>query len=117
MSTELTREYISELKSILDKRDDSAALEKLDHLHPADIAEIYENLSVEEATYLYLLLDPEKASDVLVELEDDERESFLKALPSEVIASQFIDHMDSDDAADIIGDLEEEKNRRSAPYR
>lgn len=111
MSNELTREYISELKSILDKRDNRAALEKLDQLHPADIAEIYENLSLEEATYLYLLLDPEKASDVLVELEDDERVSFLKALPSEVIASQFIHHMDSDDAADIIGDLEEEKKQ------
>jgi len=111
MSNELTREYISELKTILDKKDNSAALEKLDQLHPADIAEIYENLSLEEATYLYLLLDPEKASDVLVELEDDERVSFLKALPSEVIASQFIHHMDSDDAADIIGDLEEEKKQ------
>ena len=66
MSVELTRTYVSELKSIIEKRDDSAALEKLDQLHPADIAEIYENLSLEEATYLYLLLDPEKASDVLV---------------------------------------------------
>ena len=111
MSKELTREYISQLKSILDQKDDSAALGKLDQLHPADIAEIYENLSLEEATYLFLLLDPEKASDVLVELEEDERESFLKALPSEVIASQFIDHMDSDDAADIIGDLTEEKKQ------
>ena len=111
MSTELTRTYVSELKSIIESKDDSAALEKLDQLHPADIAEIYENLSVEEATYLYLLLDPEKASDVLVELEEDEREVFLKALPSEVIASQFIDHMDSDDAADIIGDLSEDKKQ------
>jgi magnesium transporter len=111
MSTELTRTYISELKSIIEKRDDRAALEKLDQLHPADIAEIYENLSLEEATYLYLLLDPEKASDVLVELEEDEREVFLEALPSEVIASQFIDHMDSDDAADVIGDLSEDKKQ------
>jgi len=111
MSTELTRTYVSELKSIIENRDDRAALEKLDQLHPADIAEIYENLSLEEATYLYLLLDPEKASDVLVELEEDEREAFLKALPSEVIASQFIDHMDSDDAADVIGDLSEDKKQ------
>jgi len=111
MSTELTRTYINELKSIIEKRDDSAALEKLEQLHPADIAEIYENLSLEEATYLYLLLDPEKASDVLVELEEDEREAFLKVLPSEVIASQFIDHMESDDAADVIGDLAEEKKQ------
>jgi magnesium transporter len=111
MSTELTRKYVDELKSILDRRDDSAALEKLEELHPADIAEIYENLSLEEATYLYLLLDPEKASDVLVELEEDDREAFLKVLPSEVIASQFIDHMDSDDAADVIGDLSEDKKQ------
>jgi len=111
MSNELTREYINNLKSVIHKKDDSAALDKLDQLHPADIAEIYENLSLEEATYLYLLLDPEKASDVLVELEEDERESFLKALPSHVIASQFIDHMESDDAADVIGDLAEEKKQ------
>ncbi len=111
MSTELTREYINDLKSVIEKKDDSAALDKLTQLHPADIAEIYENLSLEEATYLYLLLDPEKASDVLVELEEDERESFLKALPSDVIASQFIHHMESDDAADVIGDLAEDKKQ------
>jgi len=111
MSSELTRKYIDELKSLIEERKDSAALVKMEDLHPADIAEIYENLSLEEATYLFLLLDPEKASDVLVELEEDERETFLKVLPSEVIASQFIDHMESDDAADVIGDLAEEKKQ------
>ena len=111
MSTKLTREYISELRSIIEVRDDRAVLEKLEALHPADIAEIYEGLSIEEAKYLYLLLDPEKASDVLVELEEDDREKFLEALPSDVIASQFIHHMDSDDAADVIGDLTEEKKQ------
>ena len=111
MSSELTREYLSELRSIIEMNDDSAALQKLEDLHPADIAEIYEGLSIDEAKYLYLLLDPEKASDVLVELEEDDREKFLDALPSEVIASQFIDHMESDDAADVIGDLTEEKKQ------
>ena len=111
MSTKLTREYISDLRSVIEARDDSAALDSLEQLHPADIAEIYENLSLEDATYLILLLDPEKASDVLVELEEDVRETFLKALPSDVIASQFIDHMESDDAADVIGDLAEEKKQ------
>jgi len=111
MSTLLTRDYINELRSIIEKKDDNAALEKLEQLHPADIAEMYENLSLDEITYLVLLLDPEKASDVLVELEEDERESFLEALPSEIIASHFIDNMDSDDAADVIGDLAEEKKQ------
>jgi magnesium transporter len=58
-----------------------------------------------------MLLDPEKASDVLVELEENDREKFLNSLPSDVIASQFIHHMDSDDAADVIGDLDEEKKQ------
>ena len=50
MSTELTREYISELRANIDIRDDEAALAKLETLHPADTAEIYESLSLEEVT-------------------------------------------------------------------
>lgn len=111
MNSELTRDYIGTLRSIIEVRDDKAALEKLETLHPADIAEIYQNLNVEEATYLFLLLNPEKASDVLVELEEDDREKFLEALPSDIIARQFIDNMDSDDAADVIGDLTEKKKQ------
>lgn len=107
MKLELTREYISELRAIIEARDDRAALAMMDELHPADIAEIYEELSIEEAKYLYMILDPEVASDVLVELEEDDREEFLKALPAEEIASQFINNMDSDDAADVIADLDD----------
>ena len=111
MSQKLTREYLDEILEAIKIRDDEASLLMLESLHPADIAEIYDELSIEEATYLYMLLDPEKASDVLVELEENDREKFLNSLPSEVIASQFIDHMESDDAADVIGDLDEEKKQ------
>ncbi len=107
MKLELTREYINELRAIIEARDEKAALSMMSELHPADIAEIYEELSLEEAKYLYMILKPEVASDVLVELEEDDRERFLKALPAEEIASQFIHHMDSDDAADVIADLDE----------
>ncbi|PLX11519.1 MAG: magnesium transporter, partial [Marinilabiliales bacterium] len=61
-----------------------------------------------EARYIHVLLDPEVAAEVLVELEEDDRERFLKVLPSEVIA-QFIDKLDSDDAADVIGEFTEAK--------
>ncbi len=111
MSQKLTREYLDEILEAIKIRDDDASQLMLESLHPADIAEIYDELSIEEATYLYMLLDPEKASDVLVELEENDREKFLNSLPSEVIASQFIDHMESDDAADVIGDLDEEKKQ------
>ncbi len=106
---ELTREYIDELKSAIEVQDERVAIGMLEDLHPADIADIYDELSIEEAKFLYLLLEPELAADVLIELEEDDRERFLKALPSEVIAKQFITDMDSDDAADVIGDLSDEK--------
>ena len=106
MKLEITREYINELRALIEARDDKAALAMIEEMHPADIAEIYEELSIEESKYLYMLLDPEIASDVLVELEDDDRERFLRVLPPETIASQFINNMDSDDAADVIAFLD-----------
>ena len=87
MSQKLTREFLNEMLAAIKIRDDAASMLMLESLHPADIAEIYNELTIEEATYLYMLLDPEKASDVLVELEDDDREKFLNSLPSEIIAS------------------------------
>ena len=106
---ELTIEYIEEIKAVIEAKEEAKALQLLDELHAADVAEIYDELNIDEAKFLYLLLDAEKAADVLVELEDDDRDRFLKALPSEVIAKQFISEMDTDDAADVIGDMSEEQ--------
>jgi len=105
MPFELSKEYISSLREIINSKDDKHAITLMEELHPADIAEIYDEISIEEAKFLYLLLDGEKAADVLVELEEDDRERFLKAIPSELIAKQFIHNMDSDDAADVIGEM------------
>ncbi len=109
MQFELSREYIDKLIHLIENKEDVAVKNLLDELHPADIAEIYRALNLEEARFLHLLLDQEKASDVLIELEENERKSFLKVLPGETIARQYIEHMDSDDAADLIGELSEDK--------
>lgn len=106
---EITKEYIDSLRNIIENKSEESAKMLMSDLHAADIAEIYKELTVEEAKFLYLLLDGEKAADVISCLEEDDRDKFLKVLPGKVIASQFIDHMDSDDAADIIADLSEEK--------
>lgn len=81
----------------------------LKDLHPADIAELCNELEPEEAKYIYLLLDNETAPDVLIEMDEDARKRFLDILPPETIAKRFVDHMDSDDAVDIIRELDEEK--------
>ncbi len=106
---ELTREYLNELREVIGTENESKAKELIQYLHAADIAQLYNKINIEEARFLYLLLEGETASDVLAELEEDDRERFLKVIPGEVIARQFIDNMDSDDAADIIGELSEEK--------
>ncbi|WP_297091738.1 magnesium transporter [uncultured Draconibacterium sp.] len=108
MSFEITKENIEQLRFLIEeqKKEEVAAL--MADLHPADIAEIMDDLSIEEAKFIYLLLDGEKASDVLIEIDEDDRRRFLKVLPPELIASKFIEHMDSDDAADVVAELDED---------
>lgn len=107
MQFELTREFIDELKEKL-SGNDSEALAMIEPLHPADIAEIFRELEQEESIRLYHLLDSEKSADVLVELEEDEREPFIEEMPGEMIARKVIDNMESDDAADLLSELTEE---------
>ncbi len=106
MQFELTKEFLDELTSaVADDNKDYIVL-KLEDVHHADIAEILDRVDLEEAQYIYRTLDEEKASDVLVELEEDVRDEFLKSLSAKEIAEQ-VDNMESDDAADLIQDLPE----------
>lgn len=109
MPFELTREYIEELKEAIKNEDSIAAQKMIGDLHPADIAEVFRGIADEEAKFLYILLDGEKAADVLIEMEEDDRESFIKILPGDLLAKKLINKMDSDDAADILGVLSEQK--------
>jgi magnesium transporter len=102
---EITREFIESLKTAVNANDEVQVYNLVKDLHSADIAELYGGLTIDEAKFVYLLLDSEKASDVLIELEEDDRERFLEILSGEVIARQFIENMDSDDAADILREL------------
>ncbi len=108
MEIEITREYIEQLKELVENQNESEIKNLLEDLHPADIAEIMEDLTIEEAKFIYLLLDNETASDVLIEIPENDRNRFLKVLPPELIASKFIEHMDSDDAADIVAALDDD---------
>ncbi|MDE6832439.1 MAG: CBS domain-containing protein, partial [Muribaculaceae bacterium] len=105
---EFTQEYLERLRDIIASRDDQAALSELEDMHPADIAELYEELDLEEAEYLYKLLADQTAADVLMELDEDERRKLLADMPAEDIARQ-IDYLDTDEAVDLIQDLPEEE--------
>lgn len=105
---EYTPEYLEHIRSIIEARDEAAASKELSELHPADIAELYQELDLDEAEFLYKLLDDDVAADVLMELDEDDRRKLLSTMPAEEIAKQFIDHLDTDDAVDIIQELDEE---------
>jgi len=77
-------------------------------LHPADIAELIDNLEEEEKIHLFSVLDVEKASDVILELTDISREQILEEISEEKL-TEIIDEMDSDDAADFIAELTEDQ--------
>ncbi|MGM9859490.1 MAG: magnesium transporter [Muribaculaceae bacterium] len=104
---EFTNEYLEQIRQIIASGDSQLASQELEHLHPADIAELYQNLDLAEAEFLYKLLDEETAADVLMELDEDDRLKLLEGMPSEEIARQ-IEHLDSDDAVDVIQQLDEE---------
>jgi magnesium transporter len=105
---ELSREFIEELDNYIDQENTGAALRLIEDLHSADIATIYTRLDNDQGKYLFTLLDDERAADVLIELDNDDRKRVLKSLPSTRIASQLIDNMDTDDAADVLGELSNE---------
>lgn len=109
---ELTREFVDELRVLIEQENSKQVIHLLEDLHPADIAEIYEELNIEEAKFTFLLLDHEVAADVLAELEEDDRKRFLQEIPSEILANRFIENMDSDDAADIMQELPDAKRER-----
>lgn len=102
-------EYIDKVKLLSEKKDAETLRALLADLHPADIAEICNELERDEAIFVFRQLGNEIAADVLAEMDEDERKDFLEELPSEIITKRFVDYMDTDDAVDMIRDLDEEK--------
>ena len=103
MQFELNKEFLETLRVYIDDKNKVEAKNLLTKLHPADIAEIVEEFDKDEAIFIFQQLEHDIAADTLAELDDEERDMLIKALPFKTIATKFIMHMDSDDAADIIG--------------
>jgi len=78
-------------------------------LHVADIAEIIEELSEDQANYLFQLIDEEKSALVLMEVEEELREHLLSNLSSKEIATEVIENLESDDATDVISELPDQQ--------
>lgn len=89
----------------------SVTHKRLHELHPADVADILEQLSPSQRALVFTHLDNEAAAETISELEDEYQADVIDDL-SESRASDLLAEMDPDDAADIIGDLPYDKAER-----
>jgi magnesium transporter len=101
--------FLDNILELIEKEDATQLKAILSEMHPADIAELCDELDIDEARFVYRQLDNETAADVLIETDEDARKELLEVLPSETIAKKFIDYMDTDDAVDIIQEMDEDK--------
>jgi len=83
------------------------AYEGLAKLHPADIANIVEDLPRAEREAVFETLDEEVAAETLEELDPDVKVSIVESLDKDR-AADIVEEMDPDAAADLLGDLGEE---------
>lgn len=100
--------YVEPLETELSAVKLTVPHEKLFKLHPADIAEIIEDLHSRERTAIFSALDAERAAETLGEVEPEVQTVILKDLATEK-ASDILEQMDPDDAADILSEMHEEK--------
>lgn len=108
MEFKISKELITQLQDLI-RANNSTELEVLlADLHFADIAEILDELDIDDATYIFKVLESEKTAEILLEMEDDLREKILKRLSPKEIAEE-LDELETNDAADIIAELSQEK--------
>jgi len=111
MQYKITTELIDKLQAGIRAKNEPLILELIGELHPTDIAQIFDEITVEDSKYLYTLIEEEKAAEVITWMDESSREKFLAQLSSKEIAEQFVENLDSDDAADILSELSEERQR------
>ncbi len=80
------------------------SLARLAQLHPADIADIVEELAPAEREAIFETLDDGVAAETLEEIDPKMQVSILSSLDSDR-AADIVEEMDPDAAADLLGDM------------
>ena len=105
----LDNKFIKNLENLIENKDSKTITKTLREIHHADIADIIEQLSEINAQFLLDIIENPKSADIIIELDDDVRESILSAFTPKKIAEELIDNLESDDAADVISELPQDK--------
>ena len=107
---QISERLIRDVKALIEKGDEEALSDLIDELRPADMADLIEHLDHDERLFIFKILEPEGAGEVLVEIEPPIQGRLLEDLDNESL-SEIVQELESDDAADVIGDLPVERAR------
>ena len=103
---EITPEQWQVIRSALEAEDAHALKEALEPVHPADIADVLEQIDPNQRTTFLRLYAAEFEGEILSEIDESIREEVIDVLPPEVLA-EAVRELDSDDLVDILEDLEQ----------
>jgi magnesium transporter len=84
---------------------------KLSTLHPADLADILENLDANSRKQVLESLDEDLAADTLEEIDSEYKGTIIKEL-SDSRAVEVLENMPNDEIADLLDDLDEEEREK-----
>ncbi|NPA91646.1 MAG: magnesium transporter [Chloroflexi bacterium] len=102
---------VDRVRSLLSEERYEEAAMLLEGLHPADVAEIFEELDEDEQTLLLQHMDPGVSADVLEELHEEEAAELAEELPDDMLTA-IVDEMEPDEAADLLREMPEERRQR-----
>ncbi len=103
----LNTEFVKAVALAIDDGNDTEAIHLCEGLHPADVADLLEQLSQDERTILVAMLGDTLDANVLAELDEDVRDDVVDALPTEQLA-EAVAELETDDAVFVLEDMEED---------
>ncbi len=106
----VSEKLIDEVKGSIKDQNGRLLKNLINGMRPADVADLVEHLDPNERLYLFDILEPEGAGEVLVEIEAPVQERIISDLDNKAI-TEIVQELDSDDAADLVGDLPAERAR------
>jgi magnesium transporter len=83
----------------------------LEKMHPADLADIVENLGHEDRAAIFNAVDAETAADLLSEVDHEMQTSIIESLRADK-AADILEEMEPSEAADVLNELEDEQSEQ-----
>lgn len=97
-------ELIHVIKELLEQKKYATVRDILLEMHPADVAQMFEDMNKREISLLFRLMPKEQAAETFVELEADNQEALIKAFSDNEL-KEVLDELYLDDAVDIVEEM------------